>query len=301
MAFDIFMSLGSFIMGSTFAGLIFLLSAFLISPFCEKLFRKFPALPLQNSVLARVSIQILCSIVLFVIGVTQLPTNTSETIETGILTTETEQVTSEEPTTENIIEETSTSAIVATTETEATTTEITTITTTTTTIIETTTNLSEYDALQIAFMTLSFDSHMADIEKIIEESNLEFTKENYNEKLTYALAYDENVARQKRGFSGDCLEIIFSREDGSLMYAEYTKRTSNKLMNALLYNYGTYWDFRFETPQNQYSGYYYYRSGDMSEHGIVFQYDNGNSHETSYHPCNDAEEALKNVLTSTEE
>lgn len=164
------------------------------------------------------------------------------------------------------------------------------------------TNSLEYDALQIAFMSLDFNSSMADVEKIIEENNFEFTKENYNgtpKNIRYKLAYDKDVARQKRASSGDSLDIEFSSEDGSFMYAKYTTYVSG-FMNALLYNYGTYWDFRFETPQNEYSGYYYYESGDMSKDGIVFQYDNGNSHETAYYPCEDAEEALKNVLANAE-
>ena len=162
------------------------------------------------------------------------------------------------------------------------------------------TNSLEYDALQIAFMSLDFNSSMADVDRIIEENNFEFTKENYNgtpKCVRYRLAYEKDVARQKRGSSGDSLDIEFSSEDGSFMYAEYTTYVSG-FMNALLYNYGTYWDFRFETPQNEYSGYYYYESGDMNKDGIVFQYDNGNSHKTAYYPCEDAEEALKNVLTN---
>lgn len=133
MVFDIIMSLGSFGMGSVLAGFIFLLSAFLISPFCEKLFRRLPALPLQNSTLARVGTQIICSIVLFIIGAIQLPTSTPETVETGIPVVEETKLETE-------TELTTTTTIGTTTETiTTTTTTIPETEATTTTIIETTT------------------------------------------------------------------------------------------------------------------------------------------------------------------
>ena len=91
MFIDIIMALSYFFTVSTIAGLIFLLCAFLISPFCEKLFQKIPSPIFQTSVLTRVGIQIICSLVLFIVGVavgaTQSSTNVPETkIETITIT-----------------------------------------------------------------------------------------------------------------------------------------------------------------------------------------------------------------------
>lgn len=156
----------------------------------------------------------------------------------------------------------------------------------------------ECDILQTAFMRLSFDSHIADVEQIIADYNLEYTKERYNgtiKNIKYKLAYDHDVALQKYASSGDYLEVVFNLEDASIMYANYTMLGAD-YMNALLYNYGVYWDFSFRTKENNYSGYYYYKSGDSNKSGIEIIYDNGNSKKTSYYSCTSAKDALKKVL-----
>jgi len=65
-------------------------------------------------------------------------------------------------------------------------------------------------------------------------------------------------------------------------------------MVALLYNYGTFWDFRESKPNNTYSGYYYSKPGKYD--GVIIEYANGLSTQTSYHECSNAEEALLNVV-----
>ncbi|MDE6776384.1 MAG: hypothetical protein K2J25_00455 [Oscillospiraceae bacterium] len=153
MLFDVIMSLGVFASGVVSAGIMFLVAAFVISPFCEKLLQKIPIVSVQNDRIKRVGIQIICSAVLFIIavavGALQMPTNTSKN-ETPVIETGIGQATSEEFTTETTEEtkstttisieveiETTTTTTSAETETETTTIEITTETTTTTTKLET--------------------------------------------------------------------------------------------------------------------------------------------------------------------
>ena len=153
----------------------------------------------------------------------------------------------------------------------------------------------EYDTLQNLFLILSFDTAIESIDSFISENNLEFTKKEYNgtpKKYVYKIAYKPRVALQRYADSGDYVKVCFSRYDGSLLYAEYFNDSA--LMVALLYNYGTFWDFRESKPNNTYSGYYYSKPGKYD--GVIIEYANGLSTQTSYHECSNAEEALLNVV-----
>ena len=152
MLFDIIMSIGVFGTGSALAGFVLLLSAFLISPFCEKLFRKLPAPSFQNSTLVRVGIQILCSIILFVIGAVLLSVSTPETIETEMPVAE--QTTSEKESITTTADETGP----ATSTTIETTTTIPETEVTTTTIATTTTTIPEIEATTATTTILKTES-----------------------------------------------------------------------------------------------------------------------------------------------
>ena len=147
MLFDIFMALGSFFSISAFVGILFLLSGFLISPFCEKSFRKISSASFETSAITRVGIQIISSIVLFIIAVAvgaskPVPDPVQTTAPPEIMTSAVEQTESkpESNTTTMIETETETTVTTTTTvikvETTTTITRETTITTTTT-ILET--------------------------------------------------------------------------------------------------------------------------------------------------------------------
>lgn len=158
------------------------------------------------------------------------------------------------------------------------------------------TQKTEYDNLQKVFLAITKDTTEEDILVLIEDYGLEYTMQDYNgtpKTNHYKLAYTHDVALQKYADSGDSLEISFSKEDGSLMYAEYFNQESFK--NAIYYSYGTYWDFREKEPNNSYSGYYYHTPGE-SKGGITMKYSNGNSTETGYHDVNSGEDALANIL-----
>ncbi|MDE5884760.1 MAG: hypothetical protein K2H29_06770 [Oscillospiraceae bacterium] len=141
MLFDIFMALGSFFSISAFVGILFLLSGFLISPFCEKLFRKIPSASFETSAITRVGIQIISSIVLFIIAVAvgaskPAPDPVQTTAPPEIMTSVAEQTESKPESTTTTMIETETETTITTTTTVI---EVETTTSITTTIPETTT------------------------------------------------------------------------------------------------------------------------------------------------------------------
>lgn len=161
---------------------------------------------------------------------------------------------------------------------------------------EETTDAINYDKLQSLFFAFSFETTEDDLIKWIENNDLEYAAKQYNgtpKTIHYKIAYEHNVALQKYAESGDHIEISFSKADGSFMYAEYFNNTAFK--TALLYNYGTYWDFREKERNNKYSGYYYHTPGE-NEGGITIEYSNGNCTETGYYNVENGEDALSSVL-----
>lgn len=126
---------------------------------------------------------------------------------------------------------------------------------------------------------------------MIQNDNLSYTQETYNgtpKAVEYKIAFSDSVAKQKYADSGAYVEVTFNQDDGSFMYAEYSKSISRV---SIFYNYGTYWDFREDAP-GEYSGYYYHKPGDTSKTGIKIKYSNGYEAETSYHKVSSAEDAL---------
>lgn len=158
------------------------------------------------------------------------------------------------------------------------------------------TDTRDYDKLQNLFLAFNFETTEDALLKWIEDNVLEYTAKKYNgtpKEMHYKIAYEHDVALQKYAESGDHIKISFNIEDGSFMYAEYFN--SNTTNTAILYNYGTYWDFREKEGNNKYSGYYYYTSWDDRD-GIIIEYSNGNSTETGYHSVENGVDALSSVL-----
>lgn len=152
----------------------------------------------------------------------------------------------------------------------------------------------EYDALQEVFMSFSDSTTEEDVLSAIGSYGLSYTREEYNgtpKSFEYKVAYTDGVAKQKYADSGDSVEITFNKDDGSFMYVEY----NHNFKSAFLYNYGTYWDLREETPQNSYSGYYWREAGKTTG-GITITYSNGNGHETGYHAVDTAAEAIAEAV-----
>ena len=154
----------------------------------------------------------------------------------------------------------------------------------------------EYDDLQSMFIGITTETSEEDIQAAIDKSGLSYTSEEYNgdpKKITYQIAYTEGAAKQKYGDAGDYVQVSFSKEDGSLLTAEYCNASTFK--SAVLYNYGVYWDFNFE-KDNDYAGYYWNKSGD-GKGGVALEYSNGNKAETGYHKVADAEEAVREAIS----
>lgn len=155
--------------------------------------------------------------------------------------------------------------------------------------------LQSDDELQKVFLSINKDTTEDEVLDLITEYGLESTVEEYNgrpKSRNYCIAFVADVALQKYAESGDKLEVSFDKNDGSILYAEYFNEESFK--NAIYYNYGTYWDFREDEPDNSYSGYYYHKPGD-TKGGITIKYSNGNSKETGYYNVDSAELALSYI------
>ena len=155
----------------------------------------------------------------------------------------------------------------------------------------------EYDALQKVFIGFTLDTTQEDVMNLINEYGLEYSSQKYNgtpKSIQYKIAFDKGVTPQKYADEGDHIEVSFNVADGTLLHAEYFNLKAFK--TAVLYGYGTYWDFRSDEPNNQYSGHYYHKPGD-TKGGITIKYSNGRSSETGYHQATSAEDALLNVLT----
>ena len=154
----------------------------------------------------------------------------------------------------------------------------------------------EYHDLQKMFLAIDKDITEDELLKLIEEYNVAYTAEDYNgtpKERCYNIAFEEGAALQRYADSGDTLEVSFDKNDGTILYAEYFN--DEAFMDAIYYNYGTYWDFREDEPGNTYSGYYYYKPGD-TKGGITMKYSNGNTKETGYHSADGAEDALIHIL-----
>ena len=153
-----------------------------------------------------------------------------------------------------------------------------------------------YDTLQQVFLAIGLDITEEDVLRLIEENSLEYTVNEYNGTIknrVYKIAYEEGVALQSHADSGDYIEVEFGTSDGSFLYAEYFNEKAFR--EVLLYNYGTYWDFREKEGNNDYTGYYYHTPG-SNKGGITIHYSNGNSTETGYHAVSTAEEALQSII-----
>lgn len=146
-----------------------------------------------------------------------------------------------------------------------------------------------YTDLQQLFLSITTETTVEDVENAISSGGFASSKSKQSDEIVYRIAREEKVALQRYGDTGECIDIAFDPQTGALMYAAHDEGES--FLTALLYNYGTYWDFRFD-PGNAYSGYYYYKSGDKKS-GVTLKYDNGNEKKTNYIRSGDAAEALR--------
>lgn len=163
-------------------------------------------------------------------------------------------------------------------------------------------NMYEYDELQTIFLSITPDTNIEEIEKVIAESALCYTCKEYNKSsggksISYKIAYTDGVAKQSHADSGDYLDIDFDKENGKLMTAEYFNQKS--FNSALLYCYGVWWDFRNSNAED-YSGFYLI-DRHTEESGLTIKYTNGNEAETYYFPYETSEEVIQHIINFGEQ
>lgn len=156
----------------------------------------------------------------------------------------------------------------------------------------------EYDDLQSVFLTLNENITSDELEKLISESELFYTAEEYNSSsgktVSYNIAYTEGAAAQKYAEAGDHLTVDFGGDGkDEFMYAQYVNENAVSY-SALLYDHGTWYDFR-DANAEDYGGYYVIDSI-SGKGGITVKYSNGNETETGYIPCASGEEAIQKII-----
>lgn len=154
----------------------------------------------------------------------------------------------------------------------------------------------EYDALEKLFMNIDKDTDYENALNMIIESGLSYSEDKHNSSYgkikTIVVGYDEDTARDTYAESGDRLELEFLAKDNSLLNMLYSKEGIAK--SALLYSYGTWFDFNEKEPKNNYSGLYLIDYLNNKK-GIVITYKNGNTKETNYFKYSDKEELLSSL------
>ena len=160
----------------------------------------------------------------------------------------------------------------------------------------------EYDVLQNIFMAITDNTTPEELQALIVDNDLPATVQEYNKSgggksVVFCIAYTEGAALQKYADSGDNLEVTFDKigpdsmsEENRFMYAVYSNASG---LSAMLYNYGTWFDFR-EEAESDYSGYYIIKHG--SKDGITMKYGNGNETKTGYFEHDSAEETIQEMI-----
>lgn len=156
----------------------------------------------------------------------------------------------------------------------------------------------EYDNLQVVFLALNENTTPDELEKLISESELSYTAEEYNSSsgktVSYNIAYTKGVAAQKYAEAGDYLTVDFGGDGkDEFMYAQYVNE-KDVSYSVLLYDHGNWYDFR-DANAEDYSGYYVVDSI-SGKGGITVKYTNGNETETGYILCASGEEAIQKIM-----
>lgn len=158
-------------------------------------------------------------------------------------------------------------------------------------LAEADTALSPMDQL---FYAVDLDTTYEQAMKLVEESGLYYSVREFNgtpKKISIIASDIEAAAKHRHAASGDSIQLCFDKGTNALLYMQYCD--DKTLCSALLYSYGTYWDFREKEPNNQYTGLYYQDPTDFDKNGIVMVYSNGNSIKTNYYPFEDKASLLE--------
>lgn len=157
----------------------------------------------------------------------------------------------------------------------------------------------KYDEIQTLFLDVDETYSKKNILNAINDANLSYTEEHYNNKENIVrVAYSEGATAQHYTDSGDSLDIVFDEtNDNSLMYMQYCPMSSS--LSGLYYRYGAFFNLRFDSDDNDFVGYYVNDPfGDNK--GTVITYDNGNSTESNYFAFDSKEDVLNEIIQRKE-
>ncbi len=144
-------------------------------------------------------------------------------------------------------------------------------------------NLSESaKAFKKIFCKVTKKSTPKQVRKLVKKYKLEYIDGSDNDSYDLE-AEDDN---------GNALEFEFDGEDGTLNYCS----CNINMHEALFYIKGTYWDFRKDGMDGDYSGYYSKKDSFGEEDGIEVKYDNGRSAKTYYKKRESAEDAFEKMF-----
>ena len=151
----------------------------------------------------------------------------------------------------------------------------------------------DYDALQEIFLGLHSGLKTVEMDAIIENRALSYTKSDSssNENIAYKIAYSPGVTFERHADSGDYLEATFDG-DGEIIGVRYVNVKS--WLSAIFYDHGSFGEFNSQSV-GDYSGFYVYDFMGR-EKGIVIVHPNGAESKTNYFLCDSAQDAINRVL-----
>lgn len=111
-------------------------------------------------------------------------------------------------------------------------------------------NKKQYDDLEKIFISLNSKTTEDDLKEMIDNNKLPYNTKYFGGERRYIVAFEKEVTLYKK--PGNHIKISFDI-NSLIKSGEYSKEGSST--SALYYNYGTWWYFREENPDNKYSGF----------------------------------------------
>lgn len=96
----------------------------------------------------------------------------------------------------------------------------------------------ECNSIQKLFLVINEKTTPEDIENAIKKKKLEYTHEKYNGSHMYRIAFEKDVALQRRGKSGEAVDISFEDKGNTFQYAAYHRElgiTAIAIVNGYYY------------------------------------------------------------------
>ncbi|MDO4204435.1 MAG: hypothetical protein Q4D07_08105 [Selenomonadaceae bacterium] len=136
-----------------------------------------------------------------------------------------------------------------------------------------------YNSIQKIFLAINEKTTPEDIEDAIKKSNLEYTHERYSGSHRYRIAFEKEVALQRRGKSGESISVSFEDKGNTFQYAAYYRELGT---TAIAIVSGYYYELH--EKDNKTPKYYLMKSSGA---------------KNEYIRCTSAEEVIKRSLEKT--